>query len=370
MKSKLFTFLSLVTLLSTTLAHAHFHGDGHEHNISQDCLKKLESLMVTDAEKNLFQTQQKALEFFPVTCEDGFDGVNTIYKSGSVVFVHEAAHFADLGWENGINSNLTNFNLLTASNERIGSAVGYESLPQPQDIFNKYIKENRPELLNEESVFFSIHEGYLLDPMTLAAQNILGLSTELNGYSHGTVMELRNLPNLPDDMELKDPDSGLTFKVPNPHKSQVNQLDGLFYFLFTTNMYLNLINDQDPASFKKFFNDENKIYLKKLFDEAIKTANKVNFCEKASNVLNYGFYVNEFRNLDKSIFKEIVGEESVKTLLCEGYDVLTEDLSPPTDEKAINYDEDESIEVDYETFLKLQELSKKQQAESSEVIKD
>ena len=317
---KMFKFLTLILAFSTFQANAE----------NTDCMQQLENLMVSSSEKLLFKTQKPVFEYFQLNCEPDGMGVNNIFNHGSVVFVHEAAHFADLGIDHGNEAhdlNLSKFDLLTVSNERIGAAEKYKALPMPMDIIGSYLKKNRPELLKEDSPYMSMHDGYLLDPSTLAAQNVLGLATELNGYTHGATMELRNKTYLPDDVQYKDPESGLVFKLPYSLKKNVYQLDGLFYFLFNTNLYFNLIKDSNETIWNHFFTEKNRTFLNKLFAEALIVLKSTNICERASISLSVGFYVNEFRNLDRTILNEILGEENVKPLLCEGYGILTEDAS-------------------------------------------
>ena len=298
--------------------------------IDENCLSQLEQLIETPAEKFLFETQKHVFEPFQINCEKDQFELNNLLTSGAFVFAHEGAHFADLpilpedleapnkDYEN------PNFNLLTVFNERIGAPENFKELPKPMDIVNNYIEVNHPEFLSPESVYMSTHDGYLLDPTSLAAINLLGLSTELNGYTHGVVMEKKTKSKLPDMVSFPSEDSETVYNIPNPYKGQIFQLDGLFYFLHTTNLYFNLLRDDHPELWENFFTEHNKIYLKKLFSSSIETAASTNFCENANRILNIGFYVNEFRNLNKEILEEIVGEELVKQLLCEGYDLLTE----------------------------------------------
>lgn len=333
---KLFKFFTIVLVFSTNQLLAE----------DKECMDQLKGLMVTPVEKELFKTHKKlVVEYFQINCEPDGLGVNNIHQQGSVVFAHEAAHFADLGWENGIHEDLSKFDLLTASNERIGSAENYKVLPQPMDIVGAYLRKERPEMLKEESPYMSMHDGYLLDPSTIAAQNILGLATELNGYTHGTVMELRNKKYLPYEVEFTDPESGVTYKIPYMLKGQVYQLDGLFYFLYTSNLYFNLIKGSDEEKWNSFFTDKNKTFLRKLFLEALRVAQTTNFCDEADSNANIGFYVNEFRNIDRTILNDIVGEDNTKPLLCEGKNVLIEDLDDSSIE-AVEVEDSSRFETD------------------------
>ena len=306
MKSLLLITLSILTSYSFAM--------------SPECKEKLKNLMVTPSEKYLFKKHLKITEIFGTKCEETPFG-DRLLASDSIVFIHEAAHFEDLNWGQ---FSPKGFDLYTVDAEHIGGYKNAHKLPQPQTLINSYIEKNKPEFLDEESVYMSMHEGYLLDSESAAASHLPGLASELNGYTHGSIIQARNIVHLPDVITMTN-ENGEEMSFPNYAKI-ITQLDGLMYFLYNHNLYLRLLKSNHPELWSKFYNEHNKNFLRKLLKSSIDTLAKVDHCKVKEGYNNVDFYIEELRNEDTAILVDLLGAESVNTLLCSDLDLVVNKL--------------------------------------------
>ena len=78
------------------------------------------------------------------------------------------------------------------------------------------------------------------------------MSTETNGYTHGIVIQARLQPLIPDTFTIKD-ESGQEYVLTNPLKNKISQAEGLYYFIYNFNLYLNLLKNDHPQHWNVFF---------------------------------------------------------------------------------------------------------------------
>ena len=277
------------------------------------CKEKLKGLMQTRTEKYLFERHPGVIELFQLNCDETDYG-NNLITSGAMVFVHEAAHFEDLDWTN-TGRTKTNFNLYTVNDEHIGDYKLDQPIPQPMDLINPYIEKNKPDFLNEGSVYMSMHDGYLLDDHSGAAQELRGMATELNGYTHGSIIQARTSQMIADELTITD-EQGNQHTLKNPFKGQIHQLDGMMYFIYNQNLYLSLLKEQHPDLWLSFYSEHNKIFMRKMLLASIETLKKVNHCKAKETYYNVQFYIDELKQMDLSILNDILDEKSLKDLLC------------------------------------------------------
>lgn len=277
------------------------------------CKEKLKDMMQTKTEKYLFERHPGVINLFQLNCDETDYG-NNLINSGAMVFVHEAAHFEDLDRTN-TGRTKANFNLYTVNDEHIGDYKLDQAIPQPMDLINPYIEKNKPGFLNEDSVYMSMHDGYLLDDHSIAAQELRGMATELNGYTHGSIIQARTSQMIADEITIND-DQGNQHTFKHPFKGKITQLDGMMYFIYNQNLYLSLLKEQHPDLWLSFYTEHNKVFIHKMLSASIETLKKVNHCKAKETYYNVQFYIDELKQMDLSILNEILDEKSLNDLLC------------------------------------------------------
>lgn len=305
-----------------------------------ECLKRIGDELKTDSELYLFKKHKKVQELFESNCSDSDFG-NTLYSQDAFVYIHEAAHFEDLNLDAKDLDNVDkanpakNFNLYTVNNEHIGDFQSFAKLPKIKDLVRPYLEKNKPEFLSEESIFMGMHDGYIGAEDSMAADIIQGMATELNGYTHGAVVQSRLLPKLPASIVVND-ESGGQHTMANPYVSMPSQIDGMLYFLYNFNLYFNLLKKDHPEIWKEFNSNYNKAYLNKLFGPSIEILKQLDHCSLLNSYDPIRFYIDELKSDDLSILEDILGKEKLGVLICS--DNLIKDgigfLSNATDKKS------------------------------------
>lgn len=243
-----------------------------ENNISTDtiCEDRIKSTLKLDSQKYLFEKFPDNHKTFGLSCnKDNY--LDRALVSG-VVILHESAHFEDLGWDGS-----RKFNLLTVTNKHLGSFTGLNSLPRPSSIINPYLDKNFQDLISTDSFFNSMHEGYIADLDSAASTNIEGLSTELNGYTHGFTYE----------KSIRD-------MLSSNNVIGSSQIDGIYYYLTMFNIYLNSIKENNPGSWKSLNDGNNKKLLQTLFNDAVNTLSQFDHCKNASEISQFAHEWLEF----------------------------------------------------------------------------
>jgi len=202
---------------------------------------------------------------------------------------------------------------------------------EPKNLINEYIRNNKPNFLKEDAVYMSMHDEYLLDDDAKAAQELQGMATELNGYTHGSLIQARTTKMIADEITLFDED-GNQYTFDHPLKGFITQLDGVMYFIYNHNLYLNLLKSNHPELWKQFYNKHNKEFMKNLLGTSIETLVNVNHCEAKETYYNVDFYINELKQENLAIFNEILGEESLNKLLCIDQESVIESTNKLTAE--------------------------------------
>lgn len=297
--------LLFVSLLFSSLGFA--QGDA--------CLKKLKNLLETKSEFYLLKSNASVFDIFQLSCEDGDFG-NALHNYGAFAFIHEAAHFEDLGWdEEGFPNSLDEFNYFTIDGEHLGNFENYKSLPKVRDIVIPYIEKEKPEFLEADSAFMSMHDGYIADEEALASKVIHGLASELNGYTHGARIQARILPLLPNSVTFTD-DLGNQHSMDSPYAKIPSQLDGVMYFIYNFNLYLRLLKQNHPEVWSDFYTTHNKDYLRKVLTPSVKILNELDHCSIREIYFNVDFYVEELIKDDTHILSEILGDKLFEDLIC------------------------------------------------------
>ncbi len=307
---KIIFFLSLI---SCTSAFAQ----------NNKCLKKIQSVLTTPSQLYLFKNHPKIQKLFKLGCKKTDYG-DSLYTTDAYVFIHEAAHFEDLKVNYNKSPKKTsesdqteNFNLYTVNNEHIGNFQSYKNLPKVKDLIRPYLKKERPDLLKEDSPFIGLHSGYIGDDQSMAADVIQGIATELNGYTHGAIIQSSVLPKVPKRILESDGKGGKIW-VDNMH-AKLDQTYGVMYFIYNLNLYLKLLKENHPEIWKEFYTDYNKNYLKKLLSPSIETLKSLNYCnllKEDVGVNVWKFYVELLKGDDLKILEEVLGKPQINKLIC------------------------------------------------------
>jgi hypothetical protein len=160
------------------------------------------------------------------------------------------------------------------------------------------------------------HHGYIGAEDSIAAESFQGMSTETNGYTHGTIIQARLQPLLPETLTFKDEESGQEFVLANPLKGRITQAEGLYYFIYNYNLYLQLLKKEHPLKWEEFYTEKNKTFLRKLFDSSFTTLKSIKPCESRKNNEGLSFYISELGAENLEILKELMGPEAVLQLVC------------------------------------------------------
>ena len=204
----------------------------------------------------------------------------------------------------------------TVNNEHIGNLENIENLPSVKNLIRPYLEKNKLTFLDEGSIFMNHHDGYIGAEDSMAAENLQGMSTETNGYTHGTVIQARLQPLLPDTIKFKDEESGQEFVLANPLKGKISQAEGLYYFIYNFNLYLKLLKKDHPLKWNDFYTEKNKTFLRKLFDSTFTTLKGIKPCELKKTDESLNFYITELDSEDLEIMEELMGSEAMKEIVC------------------------------------------------------
>lgn len=299
-------YIALFCFMTTCLSHA---GD-------DECLNKIEALLETPSEKYLFAQKPFVKKIFELECSESEYG-HSLYSSDAFVFVHEAAHFEDFQITDEFASEMKplNLNLYTVNGEHIGNLENTDKLPSVKSLIRPYLEKNKPSFIEEGSIFMAHHDGYIGSEDAMAAENLQGMSTETNGYTHGSIIQARVQPLIQEFLIFKD-EFGAETRMPNPLKNKVTQAEGLYYFLYTYNLYLNLLKKDHLEAWTDFYTEKNKIFLKKLFESAVTTLKSIRHCELKNNDSGLNFYITELGNENIEILEDIIGVEAANEIKC------------------------------------------------------
>lgn len=313
MSLECFKVLIIITVLS-------FHVQADDGN----CRTKFENLLTTESEKYLAKRHPFIFEMFGLNCDDTPFG-NNLINTGAVIFIHEAAHFEDLGWSDDDLTEEIDFNLYTVKNEHIGSYIGHKQLPSPIELISPYIKKNRSEFLLEDSLYHHMHEAYILTESTLSSSTLEGLATELNAYTHGVAIQKRTSKMIPQDIIILD-ENGEDMSFLNPLHGYISQLEGLMFFVYNKNLYLQLLKHQHPEEWKEFYNLHNQNFMSRMLEASVETLKKIDHCNKRETDPTLNFYIKELKKMDLSILKEILGSKRLETLLCLNEEINLDEI--------------------------------------------
>jgi hypothetical protein len=162
-----------------------------------------------------------------------------------------------------------------------------------------------------------LHLGYVGAEDSMAADVIQGIATELNGYTHGAIIQSSLLPKVPKRILVSDGKGGKIW-VDNVH-ANLDQTYGVMYFIYNLNLYLKLLKENHPEIWKEFYTDYNKNYLKKLLSPSIETLKSLNYCallreDEPVNV--WKFYAELLQKEDLRILVDALGEPQINKLIC------------------------------------------------------
>lgn len=282
------------------------------------CLSRVRGLLESKTEIYLYEKQKSVADFFTLECRDTNFG-NTLYSADATVFVHEAAHFEDLGMGKDNfdpNNQIGIFNLYTVNNEHIGNFQNFKNLPKVKDVIIPYLEKEKKEFLEPTSIYGEMHFTYIgADDEPLASDVIQGMATELNGYTHGAITQAKVMKMLPNPAIFKD-DEGNEYNLPNPHIENPTQIDGVLYFIYNFNLYLRLLKEKHPDQWKEFYTSSNKEYLRKLLTPSLDTLKKLGYCNLKDSFKPANYYINEFLKEDMSVLEDVLGKEKLGELLC------------------------------------------------------
>lgn len=283
---------------------------------NEDCLKRIRAELQTKSEIYLFDKYKNIAEKFQLNCEDSEYG-NSLFFLDAAVLIHEATHFEDFGLDaNGENFELSKFNLYTVDGDHIGNLQTPQPLPSVKKLVRPYLKKNRPSFLSEDSAFKVLHDMYIGDNDSMAADNIQGMATELNAYAHGAIVQARTLLKLPKNILIKDV-NGEEQEISNPYVNMPTQAEGILHFLYNFNLYLKLLKKQQPKTWENFYSAHNKNYLNKLFSSSVEALKISSHCSYIQTFEPINLYVNELNQDDLSILRDIVGQEKIDSLTCK-----------------------------------------------------
>ncbi|WPU64671.1 hypothetical protein [Peredibacter starrii] len=296
-------FASILVLTFSIFAHA----------TDEACMNRIRELIKTDSEKYLFENRPEVLGVFNINCSSNEFG-ESIVNNGAVIFVHEAAHFEDLDLDlSGTSSKETN--IYTVNNEHIGTVKNVTELPIVREIVTPYLQAKRPYLLSNE-VFMHLHGIYLAADDSMAAEFITGIATELNAYTHGSVIQARMQALIPQKLIVRNGEH--EYQLENPLKNKITQLDGILYFIYNMNLYLKVIKAERPEIWKEFDIDQNRVFLDKLLSSSLGVLKDLDHCSlsKSKENSNLEFYIEELKKEDLSVLKEILGDDKIADLVC------------------------------------------------------
>lgn len=282
--------------------------------VDKECKDRIDKSLTSPSERYLFEKYPHLLEQFISSCEESQFG--DLGLMGSIVFVHEAAHFEDLGWDNSTpGDSHDSLDLYLANGEHIGNLSETNGLPKVKEIVRPILQKQYPEELNGETIFNGMHEGYIGAEDSIAAETLQGMSTELSAYVHGLLYENKIKKQFPETVELTSED-GQTFSYPNPYKP-LSQIEGVYYFLFSFNLYLDKIKKDHPEKWKILNGSQNKTFLSKIFASAIDALRKVNHCEVAKNEENASYWLELLQKETLSpALESFMNTESLLELQC------------------------------------------------------
>lgn len=287
-----------------------------------DCLKRINGELKTKSETYLFEKHPKVQEVFNLKCVDSDFG-NTLYTQDAFVFIHEAAHFEDFNLDASKLDEASHgdpakaLNLYTVNGEHIGNFQAFENLPSIKSLIRPYLEQNKSTFLFEDSVYQRMHDGYIGVDDSMSADIIQGMATELNGYTHGALIQSRVLLKLPASGVIRG-ENGNPHAILNPFVNLPSQIDGILYFLYNFNLYLKLLKQDHPEIWKEFYTPYNRNYLNKLFTPSIEVLQSLKHCSLIKDYRPVQFYLKELREVELTVLKEVLGKDKLGTLLCSG----------------------------------------------------
>lgn len=297
------TFLCLIT-------------SGFLHASADECLNKIKDLLETPSEYYLFANRPYVLKHFTLECSITGLG-DSVLNSDAFFFIHEATHFEDFQVEDAEPADLkfNSLNLYTATDEHIGGIENTENLPSVKSLIRPYLEKNKSSYLDDESIFMRTHDGYIGSDDSMAGISLQGMATETNGYTHGTVIQARLQPLLPDTITFKD-EAGQVYVLANPLKNKITQANGLYYFIYNFNLYLRLLKNNHPELWKDFYTEKNKTFLRKLFDSAFTTLKSINPCEGRNTDEELNFYITELESENLEVMKDLMTPKALNGIVC------------------------------------------------------
>lgn len=177
--------------------------------------------------------------------------------------VHEAVHMEDFGvpsfktieeveqwFEKNKNPRLNFFTL----DEKYLPEMSVTRLPSPNKLINRFLKENYPEILEEEtSTILTFVEMYIDDLKTAYANSFTQGFSELNAYAHGLKTEHR---------------------LKNDLKSRY----GVLAFTFFLKAYLHQLKKESPGKFKILLKDKNRKFISTFLKQSSDILIETNYC--------------------------------------------------------------------------------------------
>lgn len=257
---------SLISLLAILLAQ---HAGATDRS---ECFEHLASTLRTETEKLIVANNPSVIELFELKCEPSIFDPESV--SDGIVLVHEAAHFEDLGLDpekgdTGV------FNIILTDGKRIGGISGYAGLPNVKQVIQPHMEEHYSDLSDE--LYFHYHLSYVASEDAMAAEDLRGMSTELNAYLHGLRYEhrLKTIEKKVPVVATYVDEAGKSHTFANP-MTGISQSDGAYYFLMMFGIYLDEVKAKHPDAWTTLQSLPNREFLQGLFRSAISALRETN----------------------------------------------------------------------------------------------
>lgn len=252
---RIFAF-SLTYLLLTQVSFAEDRTKCYEH---------LVGTLKTETEKLIVKNHPSVMELFDIKCDESIFDPQSV--SDGVVLVHEAAHFEDLGLDPKV-GDTGEFNIILTDGTRIGGIQNFSELPNVQKVIQPHVVKNYSDLNDE--MYFHYHQTYVASDNAMAAEDLRGMSTELNAYLHGLRYEYRmkKIEKYVPEIATFIDENGKSHSFPNP-MIEVSQSDGAYYFLMMFGVYFNEIKAKHPSAWKSLQSETNRNFIQSLLRSAI-----------------------------------------------------------------------------------------------------
>jgi len=285
--------------------------------IDEKCKTRIHDSLKTESQVYLFEKYPNLIDTFVKNCnKDSFGDMGLL---SGIVFIHEAAHFEDFGWQSETiehdHSNHQKVDIFLPDNSHIGHLEKTSKLPVIKNVLRPFWKKNNKKLLKKETLFNDINEGYIGANDSIAAVNIEGMATELNAYTHGLIFEQAIKKDFPQSVELET-ENGQKFQYPNPMK-ELDQIQGVYYFLYAFDDYLSQVSTSSPADFETFMSQANIEFLRKLFNSSVQALNSIDHCSVGKKEEKTKYWLSLIQNkIFSSAFRGIIGESNLSSLQC------------------------------------------------------